>query len=277
MTTDRLSKLAALLIALSSVVMAQSPSFEVASVKPNKTDNVQSVPPIQAGRVILTNRTLRYLVQFAYSSFELSLHDVQLIGGPDWFDRDRFDIAATMEGSPAPGPETAKLARVMLRTLLADRFQLKTRQESRELPAYALVMARPDARLGPGLRPRSDLDCEKVVRTPLQGVRESDLTGTLPFCGLLKGGRGTLSFRGVPIASLLRPSVLGALDRVVIDQTGLQGLFDIDLTWAVDAGAPADVPSIFTAVQEQLGLRLTPTRAAIEVLVIESAQQPSPD
>jgi uncharacterized protein (TIGR03435 family) len=277
MTTDRLGKLAALLIGLSSVVMAQSPSFEVASVKPNKSDNFQSVPPIQAGRVTLTNRTLRYLVQFAYSTFESSLHDVQIISGPNWIDRDRFDIVAKMEGSPAPGPNTANLARLMLRTLLADRFQLKTRQESRELSAYALVVARPDARLGLSLRPRPDLDCEKVAHPPLQGFKEPDLTGTVPLCGLLKGGRGTLSFRGVPIASLLRPSVLGGLDRVVIDQTGLQGLFDIDLTWAVDASAPTDVPSIFTAVQEQLGLRLIPTRAAIEVLVIESAQQPSPD
>jgi uncharacterized protein (TIGR03435 family) len=111
----------------------------------------------------------------------------------------------------------------------------------------------------------------------LQGFKEPDLKGTEPLCGLLKGGRGTLSFRGVPVASLLRPSVLGGLDRVVIDQTGLQGLFDIDLTWAVDASAPTDVPSIFIAVQEQLGLRLTPTRAAIEVVVIESAQHPLPD
>jgi uncharacterized protein (TIGR03435 family) len=86
-----------------------------------------------------------------------------------------------------------------------------------------------------------------------------------------------LNYRGVPISSLLRGSALGGLDRIVIDHTRLPGLFDIDLTWAVDAGAPAEAPSIFTAVQEQLGLRLQPTRASLQVLVIDDAQRLSPD
>jgi uncharacterized protein (TIGR03435 family) len=76
---------------------------------------------------------------------------------------------------------------------------------------------------------------------------------------------------------LLRPSAIGGLDRIVIDQTRLQGHFDIDLTWAVDTSASADAPSIFTAVQEQLGLKLEPTRAPLEVLVIDDAQLPTPD
>jgi uncharacterized protein (TIGR03435 family) len=93
----------------------------------------------------------------------------------------------------------------------------------------------------------------------------------------LRGGRGTLNYRGVPISSLLRGSALGGLDRIVIDQTGLQGLFDIDLTWAVESGTSADAPSIFTAVQEQLGLRLQATRAPTQVFLIDDAQRPSPD
>ena len=97
------------------------------------------------------------------------------------------------------------------------------------------------------------------------------------LCGLLRGGWGVLNYRGVGISSLFRPSALGGVDRIVIDHTGLQGVFDIDLTWAVDSTASPDAPSIFTAVQEQLGLRLNPTKAPLEVLVIEGAQRPSPD
>jgi uncharacterized protein (TIGR03435 family) len=259
--------------------MAQAPSFEVASVKVNTIGNQQSVPqnPQPGGRVTLTNRTLRFLVQFAYSSlFETPLHDLQIAGGPDWVDSVRFDITAKMPGNPTPGVETANLARVMLRTLLAERFQLKVRREERELPVYALVLARPDGRLGPGLRPRADR-CEGVVRPRLPDFKEPDLQGSTPLCGLLRGGWGTLNYRGVSISSLLRGSALGGVDRIVIDQTRLPGLFDIDLTWAVDGGASSDAPSIFTAVQEQLGLRLQPTRARMQVVVIHDAQRPSSD
>ena len=252
---------------------AQAPTFEVASIKPNKTGDLQSVPQIQAGgRVTLTNRTLRYLVQFAYSRFESQLHDHQILGGPDWIDDDRFDVTAKMDGNPPSGPDTANLARMMLRALLAERFQLEVRTESRELPVYALVTARADRRLGPGLRPRQD-SCEHPVRLP----GGPDLKGNTPLCGYLRGGRGTLNFRGVPIASLFRPVALGGLDRIVIDQTRLPGLYDIDLVWAFDASASADAPSIFTAVQEQLGLKLEPTRAPLEVLVITHAERPTPD
>jgi uncharacterized protein (TIGR03435 family) len=278
MRTLRLVNLVVLVIGLSSVVITQAPSFEVASIKVNKIGNEQSVPqnPQPGGRVTLTNRTLRWLVQFAYSTFESSLHDLQIASGPDWADTDRFDIAARMPGSPAPGAETANLARSMLRGLLTERFQLKVRMESRELPVYALVLARPDGRPAPGLRLRAD-SCQGVVRPRLSEFKEPDLKGETPLCGLLRGGRGTLNYRGVSISSLLRPSALGGLDRIVVDQTGLQGLFDIDLTWAVEASSSADAPSIFTAVQEQLGLRLQPTRAPLQVFVIDDAQRPLPD
>ncbi len=259
-------------------MLTQVPSFEVASVKVNTIGNMQSVPqnPQPGGRVTLTNRTLRFLVQFAYSPFESPLHDLQIAGGPDWAESDRFDITAKMPGNPMPGIETANLARLMLRTLLAERFGLRVRTESRELPVYALVVGRPDGRLGSGLRRRPDT-CEGIVRPRLPEFKEPDLKGDAPLCGLLRGGRGTLTYRGVPISSLLRPSALGGVDRIVIDHTRLQGLFDIDLTWAADSGASGDAPSIFTAVQEQLGLKLNPTRVPMDVLVIEGAHRPSPD
>jgi len=260
-------------VLVSTTVVAQAPTFEVASVKLNKTGVPQSGPQLQlGGRLTLINRTLRYLVQFAYSSLELPLHDPQIIGGPDWVDRDKFDITAKMEGNPPPVPATANLARVMMRSVLIDRFQLRARKEFRDLPVYALVVARQDGELGPGLRRRLDT-CEG----PTPQFKEPDPKGDTPLCGLLRGGRGTLNYRGVPISSMLRPSALGGLDRMVVDHTRLAGIFDIDLTWADETAASADAASVFTAVQEQLGLRLQPTRAPVEVLVIESAQRPSPD
>lgn len=278
MTRGRLVEIALLGLTLSSVVSTQAPSFEVASIKVNTIGNEQSGPqnPQPGGRVTLTNRTLRFLVQFAYSPFESPLHDFQITGGPDWVDRDRFDITAKMPGNPTPSVETANLARLMLRTLLAERFKLDVRTEEREFPVYALVLARRDGRLGAGLRARPD-SCEGVVRPRGPEFREPDLKGDARLCGLLRGGRGSLNYRGVPISSLLRPSALGGVDRIVVDQTGLPGLFDIDLTWAVDASAAADAPSIFTAVQEQLGLRLQPASARMQLLVIDDAQRPLPD
>jgi uncharacterized protein (TIGR03435 family) len=274
MTRLRVVEIVALACVLvTPAVMGQAPTFEVASVKLNKSGVPQSGPQLQlGGRVTLINRTLRYLVQFAYSSLETPLHDPQIVGGPDWADDDRFDITAKMEGDPPPLPATANLARVMMRSVLTDRFQLKVRSELRDLPVYELVLARQDRKLGPGLRARLDT-CER----PVPQFKEPDLRGDTPLCGLLRGGRGTLNYRGVPISSLLRPSALGGLDRIVIDQTRLRGIFDIDLTWAADTAASADAASMFTAVQEQLGLRLRPTRAPVEVLVIESAQRPLPD
>lgn len=263
-------------IGLSAAVIAQAPSFEVASIKVNNGAQ-QSAPqnPMPGGRVTLTNRTLRFLVQFAYSSFESPLHDRQIAGGPDWVDTDRFDITAKMPGDPVPGVETANLARVMWRTLLAERFQLKVHTEARELPFYALTVARPDGRLGPGLRRRADT-CEGANRQRPAEFQAPDLKGDALLCGLLRGSRGSVNYRGVPISSLLRPSALGGVDRIVIDQTRLDGLFDIDLTWSVD-GTPTDAPSIFTAVQEQLGLRLQPTRGPIQVVVIDTAKKPAAD
>lgn len=270
----RLIEITSIVVIVAVVARAQAPSFEVASVKPNNTNEPQTVPQMQlGGRMTLINRTLRYLVLFAYSSLESPLHDMQVVGGPDWVDRDRFDVVAKMAGNPPPVAATANLARVMLRTVLAERFQLKISTELRELPVFALVLARPDGRLGPGLRQRSESECAGGLPRP--GV--PDLNADTPLCGYLRGGQGMLNYRGVGIAALLRPSALGRLDRIVIDRTALPGLFDIDLTWTVETAASPDAPSVFTAVQEQLGLKLAPMRAPVEVLVIEAVQRPTPD
>jgi uncharacterized protein (TIGR03435 family) len=253
---------------------AQAPSFEVASVKVNKTNQPQSLPPMQPGRVTLISRTLRDLIQFAYSTIESPLHELQIAGGPEWVSRDRFDVDAKMEFAKS-GPEGANLVRQMMRKLLEERFQLIVRNDKRQLPVYELVVARADGRLGPGLRRRPSSDCAGKIS---RGGPPPDPNGTTPLCGYLSGLRGNITFRGVPISALTRPGALTS-DRIVIDQTKLTGFFDIDLVSAVETGAAnqTDAPSVFTALQEQLGLRLETARAPIDVLVIERAERPIPD
>jgi uncharacterized protein (TIGR03435 family) len=165
---------------------------------------------------------------------------------------------------------------MMMRSLLADRFRLKVRSDSRELPVYALVVARTDGRLGPGLRRRAEGECEQAV---VRGGPPPDPTGPTPLCGFLAANvQGNLSYRGVPISALTRPGAL-TRDRIVVDRTKLSGIFDIDLAPAPPdvAGNPADVPFVFTAVQEQLGLKLEPGKALVEVIVIDHAEKPTPD
>ena len=268
----------ACLVAANLLVDAQPASFEVASIRINKSGESQAVPPIQpGGRVTLTNRTLRSLVQFAYSTVDVPIEEFQIMGGPDWVNRDRFDVLARMEGTPPPGRATADTARVLLRTLLSQRFQLKLRKEPREFAVYGLVLARADGRLGHGLRRRHEPNCDWFV--PGRGM--PDPNSSMPLCGYLRGGQGTLMYRGVTMVRLASGLNSAKLDRLVIDQTGLTGIYDVDLMWAVEpnsgVAAGNDVPSIFTAVQEQLGLKLEPTRAPVDVLVIESAEHPMPD
>jgi uncharacterized protein (TIGR03435 family) len=147
----------------------------------------------------------------------------------------------------------------MLRSLLADRFKLVVRKETRDLPAYALVLARRDGKLGPSLR-RSNTDCSP-------SNRQSVPAGS---CGF-KIGDGALAGRGTTMDKLAAELILTG--RLVVDRTGLTGGFDMDLQWAPDElGTNAD---LFGALQEQLGLKLEAIRAPIEVVVIESAAKPS--
>jgi uncharacterized protein (TIGR03435 family) len=266
---------------LSAAIAAQTPAFEVASVKLNRTGQGPFVLPIQpGGRVTLQYRTLRSLVQFAYSPIDSPLQESQIVGGPDWVDADHFDIVAKMEGDPAPGRATAELVRMMVRTLLAQRFNAKLHTEIREIPVYALVLARNDGTLASGLRRRSELNCDWFKPGP--GL--PDPRGSAPLCGLLGGGQGRLNSRGITMAQLARALAPARLDRIVTDSTGLSGLYDVDLEWGVNSAAPIppapasnDAPSIFTAVQEQLGLKLEPRRGPVDVLVIDRIEPPTPD
>ena len=273
------------LAAQSSAADASSPVFEVASVKPHKSaDGERSGNFGPGGRVTLTNATLRDLVQLAYQLPDGHLrHDSQISGGPGWINSDRFDVVAKAEGMPAGldassipagaarSGEIAAIDRVrlMLRKLLADRFKLAVHNETRELPVYALVVARSDGKLGAQLR-KVDVDCAALR----EGGRPSPPHEPgKAACGGFRGlGPGRITGHALTM-SMIASWFPESLGRIVLDRTGLSGVFDLDLEWTPDPSGP----SIFTAVQEQLGLKLESSKGPVDVLVIESVEQPTPD
>ncbi len=248
---------------------AQAPAFEVASVKPNKSGDIQSlVYPQPGGRFTATNVTLRALIIGAYQ-----LQNSQLSGGPDWLDKDRFDIAAKADGDPSPDQFFA-----MLQTLLSDRFKVALHHEARVVPVYALLLARSDRRRGPRLRP-SEAKCGAAALNYFPVVPDPSAP---PPCGDFRMGPRGLVARGMTmprLASLLAPRV----GRVVVDATALTDAFDIELEWAPDQLQDAINPqtnvgpSLFTALQEQLGLKLESTRGPVDVLVVDRAERPTED
>lgn len=259
-------------------------AFEVASVKPNTSGDGRGMLGMQpGGRFTATNVALRMLIREAYQ-----LQDFQLIGGPAWIASDRFDVVAKAKGDLPPTPMgTVGPGQLMIRTLLAERFKLKVRNETRELPIYELVLARSDGKLGPQLR-SSAADCAAAGRSG--GAPPAPLQpGERPKCGM-RIGLGQMRGGGLPLSQLA--TILSqSLGRVVVDRTRLTGTFDLDLTWTPDQlppgssppGAPlppsvaSNGPSIFTALLEQLGLKLASTKGPVDVVVIDSVERPAPD
>lgn len=246
---------------------ARNPAFEVASVKQNRSGSPQRGMGFQpGGRFRATNMTLRGIVAAAYGTPE-PLPLFRVLEGPGWIDADRFDIEAIAGSEFAETqsrPGWTVRGELMLRTLLADRFRLVARQETRDLPAYALVMARSDGRLGQQLR-RSTDDCQNAAPIP---------------CGGFGGNQpNRVSGRHLTLDQLARFIMLNAVDRPVVNRTGLEGNFSLDLDYTRTLGpnvTPTDSePSIFTALQEQLGLRLQPIMLPLEVVIIDRVEQPT--
>jgi len=255
-------------------------SFEVASVKRNNSGEQGGRTQIQpAGRFTAVNATVRQLILRAYE-----VQDFQIVGEPKWVNSDRFDIEARAEGEVTPARLPA-----MLKSLLAERFKLVVHNDTRDLPIYALVLARKDGRLGPKLRV-STVDCDAVAEEALStrnGAPPPVAPGERPPCSIGFGGMGQMAARSKPISQLL-PFFSQVTQRTVTDRTGLKGSFDIDLTWTPDPSsplletAPPDAapvdpngPSIFTAVQEQLGLKLESAKAPLPALVIDRIEAPT--
>jgi uncharacterized protein (TIGR03435 family) len=227
-------------------------AFDAASIKINRSGETARSFEIQpGGAVSATNVTVRHLMWQAYG-----VQDFQIVGGPDWAATDRFDITARVGSKPS----MAQL-RLMMRRLLADRFNLAVRVTTREVPILAMVMARPDGRPGPQLL-AADPKCAAD-------------SGPGPGCGS-NVGNGTLRSAGIPMTRLAG-ELTGWVERPVVDRTGLTGRYAVQLEWSPDPQAGDARPSLFTALQEQLGIRLREDRGPIEVIVIERLDRPTPD
>jgi uncharacterized protein (TIGR03435 family) len=267
---------------LGSLARAQdqqtTPTFEVASVKLNKIIDARRDGTLQPGRFMQKATSLRSLIRMAYNR---PFGGREVVGGPDWVDSARFDVDARGSFQLAdfmPRPDgSAGLVYQMLQSLLEDRFKLLVRVETRDQPIYALRVANGDGRLGPQLK-RSDVDCDAVLgefaktgkwRTP------SEL-GKGPPCS--SGGTpGHIRIEDLSM-SQLAAVLSGPANRVVRDQSGLSGNFDLTLDYTPDElTVQAGSISLFTALQEQLGLKLEPMRGPVEVLVIDHVEQPTPD
>ena len=247
----------------------QTPSFEVTSVKANRTgDRSSRFQLLPGGRFVATNTTARALLQSAYRFEYLPF---QVIGGPSWLDSERFDVEGRAGGSPSPADVDA-----MVRALLVTRFKMTYAKETRDMPVYHLTRARADGRSGPQLRP-STTACD---RTPPATNTPPD-PNALPRCGG-RFARGTLGQRILGVGATLDELAQLLPQRVrrkVVNRTGLQGAYDFELDFTPDDPPPADVAAdkavpLFTALQEQLGLRLESARGPVDVLVIQSAERP---
>jgi uncharacterized protein (TIGR03435 family) len=284
--------------------------FEVASVKP-VADNAGGFVPFgfiegRPGPFLPTPQRLEYseLPIGWFLRTALQKPDYQVIGAPGWIDTERYTIRAK---SPDGAPPAAMTT--MMLNLLKDRFQLATHLETRELPIFHLVMARRDGRLGPNIK-ATPADCQAIVaernaatQAAAQGrgtpppLPFPDLNAPTPPCGLARFIAGSMAVSGRTIAQFVT-TLSEWVGSPVIDETGLTGLYDITLksspeglrvpgplgrTMALQiAQAPAppvepDAPSLFVALQEQLGLKLERARGPVEVVVIDRLEKPTPD
>ena len=276
------------LAAQSPQAQAGAPAFEVASIKPNNAGDNRVMMQNQPGRFIATNVTLRLLIRNAYQ-----LQDFQITGGPSWLNADHFDIVAKIpegvrDGPPGPPGSGPGPLQLMIRSLLAERFKLVVHNETKDSPIYALIVARSDGRLGPELK-KSVTDCEAMFaagrgrgRGPMPPPGPPQPGDRMP-CGI-RIGPGNMAVGGSTLAQFANSLGMFA-GRVVQDRTGLTGAYDFNLTWTPDQmpqrppGAPdlpvdPNGPSLFTAVQEQLGLKLDSQRGPVQLLVIDRAEKP---
>jgi uncharacterized protein (TIGR03435 family) len=292
--------------------------FEAASIKPADPSSPGARMGITPGRMEMIGVPARLLLRQAFR-----VQDYQIVGAPDWLSSERYAIVAKMPENSPPSNTSA-----MITNLLKDRFKLVTHTESREMPVYALVIARADGKLGPNLKETS-AECKAMVSAraagpgrpggpggpdgrpggPGAGVTAGpggagagrgaggpptpvDLRQPVP-CGMMGTGPGLSAGGGQPIQALVQ-TLSNAVGRPVVDKTGLTGAYDFNLRGAFDPGQGAgplgapppgailptpdpDAPNLFTALQEQLGLKLESQRAPVDVVVVDRIEKPSLD
>lgn len=254
--------LAAVTIAPPLISAQAPPAFEVVSIKRNTSgSDAAGIRTLPDGTFQMVNQPIRSII---LAASPVQTREVE--GMPDWMLRERYDITAK-----PPAGSTAEQRQQMFRTMFADRFKLVGHVEQRERDVFDMVMARPDRRMGPLLTP-SVLECARQANTP-----PPPATGALTLeqrrtrCGLsLAPGSAVSGGVTMDTFALTLSSRAGAL---VMNKTGLPGYWAVELTFANGPGDTA--PEFFTALQEQLGIRLDKTRAMLPVFVIDSIERPS--
>ena len=276
-----------------SAILAQAPApasavtFDAASVKVNKSGSPQGDETVSPGRFTATNLSLEFLVRLAYERSPRSrgLEPFEVSGGPAWLASDRFDVSATA------GREISLTElRSMLRALLSERFKLKAHYETKQGPVYRMVMSQRGT-LGPQLR-RTAADCAAVTADPLRGITP----GQPEPCGYfgpaptvpLGSDKAYQAFRGLTMEDFaLR--IYPYVGRRVIDSTGLAGYFDGDFEFTAEVVMPPPppglpnpydgrvLPSVFSVLPQQLGIRLESARGPVEMLIVDHAEHPADD
>ncbi len=237
------------ILCLAVVAWGQEPaSFEVASVRLNTSGSAQDsgINISDGGRITGTNLTMRTLIQQAYGVLPF-----QLAGGPAWLDKDRYDIEA--KTGRLENLNQSQL-RPLLQNLLADRFRLRVHREAREMIAYALVVDKS------GLKIKTNNDSISS-NLSTQNVRQASGKARVMATA---ASMGQLAF-----------TLEKLLGRIVVDNTGLSGGYDFNLEWELDQSADNSGPSLFTALREQLGLRVESRKEPVETIVIDSAEKAS--
>lgn len=225
-------------------LFAQSPSFEVASIRRNNSVSGTSTERATRGRFIATNATIAELIQFAFG-----IRDFQVSGGPGWIRDERYDVVATT------GTEidlTDKLLEPYLRSLLADRARFRYHSESKEMQLYSLTVSKS----GPKIRAHTGEE-EPSTHEVSHGPGKTGMTA--------------INSTMADLARILNRE----LNRTVVDNTGLKGGYDLTLEWAPNPSSDSADASLFTALQEQLGLKLESTKGPVEIIVIDSIERPS--
>lgn len=257
--------------------------FEVASIKPNHSGSSGHHSDFSHGRLVATNITTKTLIRRAYG-----VSDYQISGEPEWVDSDAYDIEAKMDDAAAeawqklPDEDRAEQYKGMFQALLAERFNLKVGHETKQLPVFALVVAKGGIKFSPTKLPPEDPSRANSSQEPNQPRRGTSVSG--------RGREYTAS--GTAVKMTAWASALSSLPelegRIALDETGLPGEYDFSMKWTRerpsdvrDAPAAAAValdtsgPSLFTALQEQLGLKLEAKKGPVDTIVIVHIERPS--